>query len=250
MTYMQNYEPVKTRFKYALLNVGRNHKTIKGDKKGNYVTGILYLASGTSSGYNVCPKSTPGCRKACLNYVGYGNFEHVQKARIAKTRHFFQNQRHFLNTLVEDIRLLIHEAGQLNAKPAVRLNGTSDILWERITVGPFRNLMEMFPYVQFYDYTKIPNRQNLPKNYHLTYSFSEENEKDHHQARQNGWNVAYVFRNQVPDAFDGYQVINGDSDDLRFLDPKNVIVGLKTKGVVAKNDTTGFVQEGDLYNAL
>jgi hypothetical protein len=35
-------------------------------------------------------------------------------------------------------------------------------------------------------------------------------------------------------------VIDGDANDLRFLDPTGVIVGLKAKGA-AKKDTSGFV---------
>jgi hypothetical protein len=58
-------------------------------------------------------------------------------------------------------------------------------------------------------------------------------------ALSNGMNVAAVFH-KVPETYLGRTVINGDETDLRFLDPKGVIVGLKAKGK-AKKDTTGFV---------
>ena len=38
-----------------------------------------------------------------------------------------------------------------------------------------------------------------------------------------------VFRNTPPETYKGYKVINGDLHDMRFTDPKNVIVGLKEK---------------------
>jgi hypothetical protein len=38
-----------------------------------------------------------------------------------------------------------------------------------------------------------------------------------------------------------FPVINGDETDLRFLDAKGVIVGLRAKGK-ARKDTTGFVR--------
>ena len=41
----------------------------------------------------------------------------------------------------------------------------------------------------------------------------------------------------------GFEVVNGDETDLRFLDKKGVVVGLIEKGR-AKKDETGFVQEG------
>ena len=45
----------------------------------------------------------------------------------------------------------------------------------------------------------------------------------------------------MPETYLGRPVFNGDESDLRFLDPKNVIVGLYAKGK-AKKDTTGFVK--------
>ena len=120
------------------------------------------------------------------------------------------------------------------------MNGTSDIIWEKIPVLDYANIFEMFPSVQFYDYTKIM-RKSLTKisNYHVVFSRSESNKEQVKRAYQLGMNVAVVF-DQVPSEFEGIEVINGDLHDLRFLDKPGTIVGLKAKGR-AKKDYTGFV---------
>jgi len=76
-------------------------------------------------------------------------------------------------------------------------------------------------------------------NYHLTFSQADGNIEDVIKAKEAGMNIATVFRT-VPESHLGRTVVNGDETDLRFLDPKNVIVGLKAKGK-AKKDTSGFV---------
>ena len=116
-----------------------------------------------------------------------------------------------------------------------RLNGTSDIAWEK------HDVIQQFPAVQFYDYTKILGRKvEALSNYHLTFSQADGNEEDVQKAIDKGMNVATVFRKKLPVAHMGIPVYDGDDSDLRFLDPKQVVVGLKAKGK-AKKDTTGFV---------
>jgi len=215
-----------------LLNIDHNAKTVKGQKKG-YLTGILYLAPSNLSGYNVCPfAKVAGCEKACLNTAGRGAMSSVQQARIRKTRWFHEDRESFMAQLVKDIASLVRRAHKQGLIPTVRLNGTSDILWERIPVGGHANLMEMFP-IQFYDYTKFAKRE-VPGNYHITYSYSPvRGETSLH-------NMAVVFRGKLPKQFLGRRVINGDEHDLRFLDKPRVVVGLSAKGR-AKRDTSGFV---------
>lgn len=232
---------------FKLLTLG-NPKTLKGEKRG-YITFILHLAPAEVSGYQMCPKSSPGCRAACLNTAGRGgmfragtNTNVIQEARKRKTRYFHENRGAFMTDLWVDIRKAIAYAKKRNLIPVFRLNGTSDIAWEKIRPGhgsDARNIMELFPEVKFYDYTKIPNRKNLPANYSLTFSRSENNEKYIPMAMENGMNVAVVFR-AVPTTWRNIPVIDGDESDLRFTDPTGVIVGLKAKGR-AKKDTTGFV---------
>lgn len=230
-----------------LLTVG-NPKTLKGEKEG-YLTFILHLSPADVSGYQTCPKATAGCKAACLNTAGRGGMfkpggtNVIQEARKRKTRMFFEQRDAFMNLLVEDIQRGIKYAEKRGFVPVFRLNGTSDIAWEKIRVGEFRNVMEMFPTVQFYDYTKILGRKNLPANYSLTFSRAESNEMDTRLAASAGMNVAVVFSTKVlPAVYLGRPVFNGDESDLRFLDPKNVVVGLYAKGR-AKKDTSGFVVE-------
>ena len=84
--------------------------------------------------------------------------------------------------------------------------------------------------------------EDLPSNYSLTYSRSEEStDTDCLFLTGNNQNVAVVFRGpELPSEYLGIPVIDGDKSDLRFTDPKGVIVGLLAKGK-AKKDTSGFV---------
>lgn len=234
----------------GLLSVS-NPKILKGAARG-YLTSILHLAPARLSGYNVCPMATAGCSAACLNTSGMGGIfkkgettNPIQQARIRKTLWFMERRAEFMAQLIREIRAAIKKAAKLGVIPVFRLNGTSDIRWETVSVPGFKNIMEMFPTIRFYDYTKIPNRRNLPANYHLTFSLAESNMGFAQTAIRNGMNVAAVFKT-VPTTYSilpgiEHTVINGDEDDLRFLDPSNVIVGLKAKGR-AKKDTSGFVR--------
>jgi hypothetical protein len=222
-----------------LLSTG-NPKLLKGEKKG-YLSFVLHLAPADISGKEVCPKRTAGCTAACLNMAGRGGIfkkgettNVIQEARIRKTKFFFEDRAKFLADLEADIVLGIKQAEKKGMIPAFRLNGTSDLAWEKY------GIIEKFPNVQFYDYTKVRNRKvSHLKNYHLTFSKADGNDMDVRLAASNGMNVAAVFK-QLPATYIGRPVINGDETDLRFLDPKGVIVGLKAKGK-AKKDTTGFV---------
>lgn len=213
---------------------------MKGEKLG-YLSFVLHLAPADLSGKEVCPKRTAGCTSACLNTAGRGGMfkkgettNMIQQARIRKTRLFFENREQFLADLEADIRLGIKQAEKKNMIPCFRLNGTSDLAWEKY------GIIEKFPEVQFYDYTKVRNRKvSHLKNYHLTFSKADGNDMDVRLVASAGMNVAAVFK-EIPATYIGRPVINGDETDLRFLDPKGVIVALKAKGK-AKKDTTGFV---------
>lgn len=225
-----------------LLNIDANAKTVKGQGRG-YMTAILYLAPADESGYEVCPMASKGCRKACLNKAGMGAFSNVQAARIAKTKWYFEDRPAFMAQLVTEVRAFIRKAIKLGLIPVVRLNGTSDIPWERVPVEGQPNIMSLFPTVQFYDYTKRSNRRDLPANYHLTFSLAEDNDSRASAAARNGANIAVVFRNdKFPATYMGMPVVDGDADDLRFLDGRGVVVGLKAKGP-AKKDISGFVRD-------
>jgi len=227
-----------------LLNIDKNAKTVKGQKYG-YMTAILYLAPSTQSGFNVCAMASEGCKKACLFTAGHGAFSNVQLGRINKTRWFIQERESFLNQLIKEIKLFIKNAESKNLIPCIRLNGTSDIAWENIKIDN-KNLFEMFPKTQWYDYTKIYKRAlkfvngELPSNYYLTYSLNEDNRIEAFNILKLGGNISAVFRKYLPKTFRGFNVLNADESDLRFKDIKNSICGLIAKGK-AKTDYSGFV---------
>ena len=238
-----------------LLSTG-NPKVLKGLKQG-YITYILHLAPATLSGKEVCPKRTIGCTNACLNMAGRGGIfkkgeitNIIQEARIRKTKMFFDNRNEFMDLLVKDILLAVKQSAKLGLIPVFRLNGTSDLSWEKYPVKMagivYSNIFEAFPNVQFYDYTKVLGRKvSGIVNYNLTFSAADGNGIDIIRAKAQGYNIAVVFglkkTEPMPASYLGLPVFNGDESDLRFLDPKQVVVGLYAKGK-AKKDTTGFVK--------
>lgn len=235
-----------------LLSVSADAKTVKGEAAG-VLTGVLYLAPAKLSGYQVCPNATAGCEAACLYTAGQGIYSNVQRSRLNRTRWFFEDRASFMEVLVEDIKRLVRKAEKQGMVPAVRLNGTSDIAWEKMAVVVdgvlYRNLMDAFASVQFYDYTKILGRKLAlaTPNYHLTFSLAENNDVFAVKALSEGYNVAVVMRTKrkeaKPAVWGGYPVVDGDVDDVRFHDPKGGhIIALFAKGTAVK-DTSGFVRD-------
>ncbi len=232
-----------------LLSISADAKTSKGEKMG-FLTGILYLAPyKTISIYNTCAMAElAGCNIACLYSAGRGAYSNVQNARINKTNWYYQDKQGFMLQLIKNIYSLIYKANKLQLIPLIRLNGTSDIKWENVAFEyegkHYNNIMELFPDIQFYDYTKIINRNNLPANYDLTFSYSGKPEfiKYVNKAINNKMRIAVVFKDKhnLPNEFMGLSVVNGDNTDIRHLDPHNVIVALYAKGK-AKKDNSGFV---------
>ena len=230
-----------------LLSIDTNAKTSKNTQFG-YLTGILYLAPADLSGVNYCPMAElAGCKEGCLNTAGRGVFSNVQEARLNRSKLFNTDQNAFMRQLVDEIGALSRKANKLSIKAAVRLNGTSDIRWENIQFKWFNKLQtifEIFPNVQFYDYTKIPNRKNIPSNYDLTFSYSGKKgfEKYNQKAIDNGVRIAAVFDKpeNIPVTFHKRSVFDGDKHDLTFLNHKNAILGLYAKGK-ARQDQSGFV---------
>ena len=219
-----------------------NPKIQKGTKLG-YLSFILHLAPADLSGRETCPKRTAGCTAACLNTAGRGgmfkrgeNTNMIQKARIRKTQYFFANRDAFMVDLANDIRKAIKFAERKGLTPVFRLNGTSDLSWEKYWVPVYdMTLFELFPQVQFYDYTKVLGRKTSAfPNYHLTFSKADGNDADVAEALLQGMSVVAVY-DAIPAG-----VPSADETDLRFLDPKGIMLGLKAKGR-AKKDYTGFV---------
>ena len=215
-----------------------NTKIKKGEKYG-WTTFGLSFAPANLSGKQLCPHRSAGCEFSCLNTAGMGVFSNVQEARIAKTKYFIDERLVFISQLKRELVAAEKHAKKIGMKIAVRLNVLSDLPWY--------NIIEMsdYPNIQFYDYTPNLERmiqflqKKLPKNYHLTFSRKENNQNKVELISSMGGNVAVVF-DKLPKTYLGKKVIDGDESDLRFLDEKNVIVGLKAKGK-GKKDTSGFV---------
>ena len=236
-----------------LLSINADAKTIKGNKKG-FMTAIQYLTPYTASGVNLCPNAkNANCHEACL--VSSGRMVMQKQARLNRTKLYLTNQAEYFRQLSIEISKFIKRAERKGLTPLVRLNGTSDIRWENVGYVfegvYYRNIMEQFSDLQFYDYTKIPNReksvngiQDFPKNYDLTFSYSgvETYTKFNERAFNEGKRIAVVFDKveNIPLTFHGRKVVSGDDTDIRHLDPENVVVSLYAKGR-AKKDESGFV---------
>jgi hypothetical protein len=218
-----------------------NPKIQKGTKLG-YLSFILHLAPSTLSGHNTCPKATKGCIAACLNTAGRGGMfkrgettNVIQKARIRKTNYFYNDRAGFMLDLMQDIKKGIRLANKLGLEPVFRLNGTSDLSWEKYEMTEGKNVFDVFAGIQFYDYTKVLGRKvKHIENYHLTFSKADGNDSDVAEALLQGMSVVAVY-DKIPAG-----VPSADETDLRFLDPKGVMLGLKAKGR-AKKDYSGFV---------
>jgi hypothetical protein len=235
--------------KLNLLSAGHtNAKT----KKNEAETYILYLAPArqNSTGKSVCPHATEGCTWACLFTAGLGAFSNVQQARIRKTDLFFENRNLFLNMLILDLNKINDKARRENKTIFVRLNGTSDLDFDKILKLSFRPSLQDFSNLKFYDYTKDKVRArvqassmhpNWIDNYDVTYSRSEvSTDAELVSLLAEGVNVAVVFKKDLPEHYLGFPVLDGDLSDLRYNDPKGYVIGLKAKGK-ARKDTSGFV---------
>lgn len=209
--------------------------------KFNEMTYSLYLAPASLSGYNVCSNSTQECRDLCLNKsgknIGEMNNNLIDRSRIKKTQLFMENKEFFMDWLVQEIKDAQAKAKKLGYSFSVRLNNTSDLSPLVFRNKDKKNILQIFPDVQFYEYTKVPNRYKLMDNYpnyDVTFSYSGENESICKEMLKKGIRVAVVFRKKLPTEFWGRPVVDGDKYDMRYKDPKGCIVGLKFKTVKNK----------------
>jgi len=245
-----------------LSNPITNYKAKKNQSLG-VDTYFLSLMPSDGSGYNVCPmanqvnkgetsQNKSNCSSVCVAYNGNGNYPSVIQGRIKKTKRYFEDRQNFLNELVVEIYKAIEKSKAKGNEPTFRLNAYSDIQWESVKVNKFGNqtIFQLFPDIQFYDYTKIPNRIT-PFNYALTYSHWGKWETTE-EAMKQGQNVAMVFNVKktegLPKTFKGRMVVDGDKTDLRTPqnDGLNAIVGLRAKMSKANiskelDKTTSFV---------
>ena len=250
-----------------LLNLDHNAKTVKGRRLG-FVTAILYLSPSDTSGVEYCPMARlADCRADCLNTAGRGGMAKgnatmiapnsnripdnaVRRARLARSALFNTDREAFMARLVRELEYAKVYARRKRRKLVVRLNGTSDIRWESISVTRrgilYPHIFAAFPKLQFYDYTKLPNRRvSGIRNYHLTFSYSHSPEFSPYVLKALDYygaavNFAVVFRGPAPRYFLGRTVVDGDDSDLRFLDSPGVVVALRAKGR-ARRSSSQFI---------
>lgn len=244
-------------------------KAVKARHFG-YLNAINYMAPADLGGVgNLCPHASAGCKALCLGWFSgqagmvKGNrkraINSVRSSRVRKARMFMRARASFMSEMFAGIDRAKRKADREGLQLCVRLNGATDIAWEGIrTLGRANRadmsgelvnetVFEAFPQIQFVDYTKNPRRAlaaaqgKLPANYHLTFSRSEDNEAQCRDVLAAGGNVAVVFAGEMPSTYLGAMVVDGDTHDLRHLDPKGVVIGLTPKGTKAKRDRSGFV---------
>lgn len=248
-----------------LLGINTSAKIIKGRRQA--LTGILYLSPNTQSGINLCPHSSVGCVRDCLVDSGRLWMESVAKqalgqptARLLRTWNYLADRQSFMARLYDELSSLRRKATKLHRRAACRLNGTSDLIWDRVILD--------HPNITFYDYTKSINRYidwmkgKLPANYHLTFSASEDTDIGEWFHDVSQWIPNAEYRGTIaipfnPSAYsnilnDGYftdnygnniPVYDGDKTDNRFLDDRLGIIALKSKGNKWRTNCTGFVRD-------
>lgn len=244
------------RLRFRLLSDGSSNTKLRKSEESEFLSVGLSLAPADTSGYNVCQHSTPSCRAHCVAHQGMASvFGSISDSRAAKTWMFFRDRPRFMELLRIDLVKAVKAANAVGKRVSCRLNMFSDIPWERMVPELFRE----FSGVQFYDYTKSTVRASqfasghFPCNYHLTFSRSEFNEAKAIQLLLCGCSVAVVFPGpasvELPGYWHGFTVVDGDQSDLRFLDGRGVVVGLRAKGSM-RNDVSGMVDHGNPRQSL
>src|ERR1051326_2787195 len=189
----------------------------------------LSLAPADMSGYDVCAWRTAACTAACvLVTAGKGTLDSVRKARVVKTRFLAEQPQAFVTLLYAELVEAAAKRGGIDFRP----NVASDIRWERVAPA-----LLSIPGVRVYDYTKAPaQHREQSENYRLVFSVSER-EASTEQALdylRSGGNAAVVFATKkghaLPATWNGVPVIDADTSDSRFDDPRGVVVGLRAKG--------------------
>lgn len=245
--------------KKLLGRANSNVKLNKSNKAGKgFITLGLSLAPAKASGFNLCTSASGACIRDCIFTSGHAAiFRTIQPARIAKSRLLRTDKEVFIKQLMKEIKSAERVATRKGLNLACRLNVFSDVIWE----DEAAEIYGAFKGIQWYDYTKHYERmlayarKELPRNLHLTFSWSGTNKSECQDILNRGYNVAMPFnvkyyrenRQPLPKKFLGYTVIDGDITDLRFLDRKarkgkpGYIVGLRAKGTGKKDLTSGFI---------
>jgi hypothetical protein len=266
---------------------GKLEKTRVGDYgltyEGQSVASLgLGLASAqslnTQERVTTCPKSAI-CEGLCLgdtsgqNQLYGGEDEFRQGPRLSqylKTEALMLNPKAFGIVLAHEIQSFANKAKQMDYQPAIRLNVTSDI-----PPKVYKEIIDLFPNVMFYDYTKLYGNDSIAPNHHITYSSSGISQVVNGELIVNkfstwdkdvkkllsGKNVAMAFtsRNAIPNFVidektgNKFEVWNGDNYDARFLDPKRddgigYIIGLTNKDRTTKPEEAAKKHGGFFFD--
>ena len=224
----------------SITGINTSSKLAHNEEVGVY-TSVFYGAPARNSGYETCPNATDACRGACLYASGlvkvetYAGKNTIKKCRVNRTKLFFEDQAFFMAWVIAELKAAQAKAKRDGMVYSVRLNGTTDIAWETVKVDG-KTIFEIFPDVQFYDYTKSFERMSLNiSNYHLTFSYTGEgdNVRQSLELLAAGRNVAVVFDTkrgrELPTTMAGFEVIDGDVTDYRPADKAGCWVGLRLK---------------------
>ena len=221
-----------------------------------------------------CPQSGI-CEDLCLGetsgqnllYGGDGQFRSGPRlSQYLKTEALVVNPEAFAIAFIKQITAFRKAALDLDYHPAIRLNVTSDF-----NPKMFEAVINMFPDVTFYDYTKLDTKPIAP-NHHLTYSSTGATQLVNGEIIVNkfsnwdrmvdkilagGKNVAMAFTSRssmpkfVQDERTGktFEVWNGDEYDARFLDPVRedgvgLIIGLTNKDNTTKPEDAAKKHNG------
>ena len=194
---------------------------------------------------NLCPRASAGCAAACLSRSGHSGMPTAQRAQAVRTAWLISHPREAGIMLGAELRKAVGRHGRVN----LRLNTTSDIRWEIVAPDMITELTAVG--VVMYDYTAYaPADRRAREDYHLTFSAKEpaHTPDDYLMAvLASGRNVAMPFAvrrgAELPTSWHGVRVIDGDTTDERYRDPRGVVVGLRVKGHMGKRDRTGFIRE-------
>jgi hypothetical protein len=235
-------------------SVNSSQKIVKGEKL-NFDTLVLYLSASKNAGVDLCKFASTGCRLACLVASGHALIESragkntIAISRIVKTWLAVYRRDIAETVLCAEIESAKKRAEKRGRKFAVRINGTSDLC--------FADVISAFPDVQFYDYTKDPERVELP-NYHLTFSYADTSKariKHYKQALKRGQSIAFpVIASDFDEACALPDCYSMDNTDLRFLDnsgkygilkakvTNDLQAGVKNKFILSANELREVIQ--------
>lgn len=232
----ENLIPLRKARPKKLLGRNGNTKLVKTSKGQD----ILLAGLSMMPTRELCPSSKAAeCFEDCIKNSGLAAvFTSVNEARQRKTDWFLEDQEGFLIRYKRELTNLIKLAKKHGKQPVVRSNVFSDVAWEELGIP------QAFPEIFWYDYTKRAARiGNTPDNYELMFSYSgaPKYQKQVEIALQTDVPIAVVFKNGMPKEFLGREVIDGDKSDLKNLQARNKVVGLKLKGNEAKKSNSPFI---------